>query len=139
MTCIGIVDEGCDNVGPYRLCKKGFFSPSSSCIYENKAYAEGNGLTCMNVDLRTTKDGNTWELGPCYTSHKLSSTGTYIEKCCVPNGEHLFACNSAQNNGWVNAYVRVEGHMFCDDIIGYNKFISIHNVCKINSNFTTSF
>ena len=38
VTCIGILDEGCDKVGPYTLCKDGYFSPSTSCIYQKKAY-----------------------------------------------------------------------------------------------------
>ena len=38
-TCIGIIDEGCDEDGPYRLCKKGFVHPSESCILKKKKYS----------------------------------------------------------------------------------------------------
>ena len=38
ITCIGILDEGCDNVGPYRLCKKGFMISTLSCISKKKIY-----------------------------------------------------------------------------------------------------
>ena len=37
-TCIGVMDEACDNVGAFRLCKKGFISPSESCVYQKKKY-----------------------------------------------------------------------------------------------------
>ena len=36
--CIGVMDEGCDSSGTYRLCKKGFINPSGSCIHEKKQY-----------------------------------------------------------------------------------------------------
>ena len=34
--CLGVQDEGCDGMGEFRLCKKGFMNPSSSCIYKKK-------------------------------------------------------------------------------------------------------
>ena len=36
--CIGVLDDACDNIGAFRLCKKGFVSPSASCVYEKKEY-----------------------------------------------------------------------------------------------------
>ena len=45
--CIGILDEGCTGQGPFRLCKKGFISPSSSCIYKNRAYSG----TCLYLSF----------------------------------------------------------------------------------------
>ena len=40
--CIGILDDDCDDGGSFRLCRKGFISPSSniiqSCIYKKKTY-----------------------------------------------------------------------------------------------------
>ena len=36
--CVGVLDEGCDNDGTYRLCKIGFMYPSDSCIHKKKEY-----------------------------------------------------------------------------------------------------
>ena len=36
--CIGVLDDACDNIGAFRLCKKGFVSPSASCVYQKKEY-----------------------------------------------------------------------------------------------------
>ena len=80
----------------------------------------------MDVDLHTAMNGYTWELGQCLASDKYSIAGTYTEKCCVPNGKHIMSCKSVQNNGWINAFVGIEGHIFCDDMIGYDKFITIN-------------
>ena len=43
MGCIGVLDEGCDKVGPYRLCKKGFMAQSTqkekpNCIFQKKEH-----------------------------------------------------------------------------------------------------
>ena len=35
-TCIGILDEGCDDIGDYRLCRYSFLNPSDSCIHKKK-------------------------------------------------------------------------------------------------------
>ena len=78
-------------------------------------------------------NGYTWELGQCYTTDQYSIAGTYTEKCCVPSGNHVLSCHSAQNNGWVNAFVGIDGHMFCDDMIGYDKFVAI-DIPGTNSN-----
>ena len=37
-TCVGILDEGCNNAGPYGLCKKGFIGSIRSCMYQKKEY-----------------------------------------------------------------------------------------------------
>ena len=47
IACIGILDKGCDEVAPYRLCKKGFSSPSFSCIYKKKAYTGAYKYPCF--------------------------------------------------------------------------------------------
>ena len=40
--CIGILEQTCDNDGPFLLCKKGFETSkthNSSCFYEKKEYS----------------------------------------------------------------------------------------------------
>ena len=49
MACIGIYDEGCDATGTYRLCKEGFMNPSTSCIYQKKAY---KGIFYITISMR---------------------------------------------------------------------------------------
>ena len=42
--CIGVYDKDCDNIGVFRLCKRGFFTESSSetsCIQQKKVYDKG--------------------------------------------------------------------------------------------------
>ena len=80
----------------------------------------------MNVNLHTSENSYTWKLGKCYPSDKYSIDGTYTEKCCIPNGNNVLSCKSAQGNGWVNAFVGIDGHVFCDDMVGYDKFVLIN-------------
>ena len=40
--CIGVLEQSCDNSGPFLLCKKGFETAQehdSSCFYEKKNYS----------------------------------------------------------------------------------------------------
>ena len=74
-----------------------------------------------------------WELAQCYGSVTPSISGkflafekSYTEKCCIQNGEHVLSCLSQKNNGWVNSFVRIGDHMFCEDMIGYDKFILVN-------------
>ena len=42
--CIGVYDKDCDKIGVFRLCKRGFFTESSSetsCIHQKKIYDTG--------------------------------------------------------------------------------------------------
>ena len=89
-----------------------------------------HGSTCIDISyqqLRDTKSGSyTWQLGPCPVFHPYSGNGRYTEKCCVPNGDHIFSCTNSQGNGWDNAVVKIGDHQFCDDFVGYNKLIKIN-------------
>ena len=91
-----------------------------------------SGQTCMDVNLHTATTGYTWELVQCSTTDEYSISGTYTEKCCIPNGNHVLSCHSGQNNDWVNAVVGIDGHKFCDDMIGHEKFVAI-NIPGTNS------
>ena len=67
-----------------------------------------------------------WQLGPCHTSHTYSRTGTYTDKCCLPNGDNILSCKSSQNHGWANSVVTIGKHKFCDDSVGYNQLIKLN-------------
>ena len=85
----------------------------------------GNGLACIEVNLLTTSDHYNWKLGQCYATHRDSNGGVYTGKCCVPDGDRILSCMSSEGKGWVNSLVRIGGHTFCDDIVGYNKFTKL--------------
>lgn len=89
-TCIGILDEGCDNAGNYRLCKNAFTSPTSSCIYQKKAYTGGFFISLVStilliIDLIVTcaisivKFASQEHMGqPAWTSNCREHTGIMI-------------------------------------------------------------
>ena len=87
---------------------------------------DGNGLTCFDVDLHTPSNDYTWFLGECHSAEYSRDAEKYKDKCCIPNGDHLLSCKSSQNAGWINAFVTIKGHTFCDDIVGVNKFTTIN-------------
>ena len=91
--------------------------------------AEGKGLTCIDVKLHTDKTDYDWEFGQCYGSIAklwLRHANKYTEKCCLTNDNHVLSCKNNQNGGWIDGFVRIGGHKFCDDIIGDNKFILVN-------------
>ena len=89
-------------------------------------FADERGSICTDIELQVSTDEYKWKLGSCHASHQYSEPGTYTERCCIPNGEHIFSCNSIQGNGWANSIVRIGKHQFCDDIIGFNNLITIN-------------
>ena len=46
-TCIGILDQDCDSMGDYRLCKQGFVNPSDSCIHQKRVIIGNNYTFCQ--------------------------------------------------------------------------------------------
>ena len=76
--------------------------------------------------MHTSRNSYTWELGQCFASHKFSTAKIYTEKCCVSNGDHTLQCIDEQNTGWVNSRITIGHHTFCDDVVGYTKFILIN-------------
>ena len=76
--------------------------------------------------MRRTYRFYSWELAQCYIMNDYSKLGTYTKKCCIHPGDHLLSCLSTNNIGWVDSFVRIGDHLFCDDIVGYNKFIRIN-------------
>ena len=89
-------------------------------------FTDEYGSICIEIKLNAKDDSYRWKLGSCYASHKFSGVGTYIEKCCLSNGNHIFSCKNSQGNGWANSVVKIGNHQFCDDFVGYNKLITIN-------------
>ena len=107
------------------------------CIYHYHPRSnsiEQNNSTCFDIILdipRIRKDKNTWEFGPCFSSHdndQFSSLNrrSYTEKCCVPNGDYALSCKSKKSTGWVRSFVKIGRHQFCDDYTGYNSFVALN-------------
>ena len=100
---------------------------------------DGKGSTCMDIDLHATSDTYKWQLGPCQFSLKYSKSSLkYTEKCCVPNGDHLFSCKSGQSSGWDNGVVKIGRHQFCDDSVGFNQLTTINIPGRIAGHFHTN-
>ena len=87
---------------------------------------EQDGSKCIEVQLNTAKNSSTWKLGQCHATHTYADAWTYTEKCCLPNGDHLLSCENTETDGWVSSNVKIGEHLFCDDIVGYNKLIRIN-------------
>ena len=88
------------------------------------------GSTCINIHLHSRRGSYSWQFGPCHSSQQYSGSNTYTEKytekCCAPNGEHIFSCKDTKGGGWDHSLVKIGGHQFCDDIVGYEKMIAIN-------------
>ena len=85
-----------------------------------------------------------WELGSCSSaSSKLGGTSyqypaIYIERCCLKPGIYTLICyNIPPAQGWKNAYVKIDGHQYCDNFINYKSFQKIVVTGKLNSSITS--
>ena len=83
-------------------------------------------MICTDVHLHTTSEKYSWELGPCHSSLEYDDVGIYTEKCCVPNVDALLLCSSPDPHGWINSFVQIGGHQFCDDFIGYSTSLRVN-------------
>ena len=69
---------------------------------------------------------NEWSFGHCSSSQEWRGPGTYIEKCCVSEGKHLLTCSTSRHkNDWSSIDLRMLGHRFCDDFVGYEALIEL--------------
>ena len=69
-----------------------------------------------------------WSFGKCTSSHKWLGSGTYTDKCCIELGIHILSCNTrtSSQRDWSSTALTMLGHQFCDDLAGYNSFISLN-------------
>ena len=72
-----------------------------------------------------------WDLAPCSPSHlsKHKPGGgrwRYIEKCCLPNGNYLLSCTTIRLHGWIDSFVKIGKHQFCDDYTTYNSLVKLN-------------
>lgn len=72
--------------------------------------------------------GYAWSFGHCSVSIKWLGSGTYTDKCCIPEGQHILRCSSGSTGkgDWSNAVVMMLGHQFCDDFVGHTAFIPLN-------------
>ena len=99
--------------------------------------ADKHGLRCFDINFYATSKSYNWQLGHCHFSDQYAggvlgfpkgdvTIQIFTSKCCVPDGDHIFSCKNDNGNGWAHGVVKIGKHQFCDDIIGYNKFITIN-------------
>ena len=74
----------------------------------------------------STSDFN-WEFGNCSASLKWLGPGTYTEKCCLPDGNHVVICKTSRNTqDWSDNSLLILGHRFCEDFVGYEAVIEVN-------------
>ena len=74
-----------------------------------------------------------WELGVCSSKKSLENwfvphldSGIYTARCCLGPGKHTLVCyNEPPAKGWKNAYIKIDGHLYCDDFVTYKLFQKI--------------
>ena len=70
---------------------------------------------------------NRWSFGHCSPSQEWRGPGTYIEKCCLPEGTHTLTCKTTRDkNDWSTNVVMILGHHFCEDFVGYETTMKIN-------------
>ena len=42
------------------------------------------------------------------------------------NGNYILSCQSTEMNGWIDSFVRIGHHQFCDDYTNYNSMITLN-------------
>ena len=95
-------------------------------MYNITLSIDGRGSICIDIHLYAQSDRYNWHFGPCHSSYEYSGGRTYTEKCCAPNGDHIFSCKDTKGSGWDNSVVTIGNHQFCDDIVRYNQLSTIN-------------
>ena len=65
-----------------------------------------------------------WKLDTCFISEeeaykKHNSEGQYIKRCCLAAGDHTLICRDSGGDGWNGGFMEIQGHIYCNDFIGY--------------------
>ena len=100
----------------------------------------GTDHVCIDISLTTANFTSSWKLGSCSFSpynRKLEFgkqnqkirqqnestqndiTVEYVEICCIAPGIHTLTCEDTGKLGWRGGYVKIQGHIYCHDFVGY--------------------
>ena len=70
-----------------------------------------------------------WQMGSC---DSVTSTlggaeyhhpAIYIERCCIKPGVYTLVCYSTPPaQGWKRAFIKIDGHHYCDNFVRYKSF-----------------
>ena len=73
-----------------------------------------------------------WKLGACSSLNSIEGNPTYqypalyTERCCLESGVHTLLCyNIPPARGWMNSYLVINGHRYCDDFLTYKSYQTI--------------
>ena len=47
-------------------------------------------------------------------------TVKYVEICCIVPGKHTLTCRDTGKLGWRGGFVKIQGHIYCHDFVGYS-------------------
>ena len=112
------------------MCKICIY-PTVTSLNLNSNATQQKGVTCLNINLHTQATKYNWDLAPCSPSHLSThkigeGRWKYIEKCCLPNGNYLLECKSSELHGWIDSFVTIGKHQFCDDSTSYNSMVKLN-------------
>ena len=77
---------------------------------------------CMEIKTTTKYEGRyiRWTLGSCSSSSQYADFTTYLERCCLTEGQYTLTCfNTERPVGWNQGYIEVQGHTYCNDFWSY--------------------
>ena len=97
-------------------------------------------LVCMDIDW-TMQDGVDlrkqhigWSLGTCFTTLRPSYATKYTQRCCLVPQKYTLSCHNSVPEGWRNVFIKIQGHRYCDDFVGYTAMreINVEGMIMIN-------
>ena len=100
-------------------------TPSRPVVHYYKTHFS----VCIDIELTTKQTrysvGPTWAFGSCLHERDSIQTGKHTEKCCLPPGKHSLTCENTEENGWMRTDLTVQGHIHCNDFVGYKAMRTI--------------
>ena len=93
-------------------------------------------LECFDISLRKISKSSSWAFGSCSSSLEYSSSGIYIEKCCISPGDHILTCNNHEGTDWSRNVLTIKGHQLCNDYVGYTAMIRLNIEGTVKSRYT---
>ena len=86
----------------------------------------GGNLTCLDVIHRSTSQNYKWTLGSCTAADEYARPGAYTTQCCTNYETPILTCKNSDINGWKDSHLEINGHRFCDDVVGYESRIQLN-------------
>ena len=86
----------------------------------------GGNVTCLDVIHHSTSQSYKWTLGSCTAADEYARPGAYITQCCTNYETPILTCKNSDINGWKDSHLEINGHRFCDDVVGYEARVQLN-------------